>query len=95
MSEAAPQAAVTTVADENALADLRYGWGEAYRIGWDARRGWWANRRDGKGDDIKAADHNGLWQAIYADYTASPVARGNSVPLADPWERSAPREVAS
>jgi hypothetical protein len=75
MNEAAPQAAVTTVLDENALADLRWGWGDAYRIGWDARRGWWANRRDGKGDDITAADPDELWAAIYADYTSSPVRR--------------------
>jgi hypothetical protein len=75
MSEVAPQAAETTALDENALADLRYGWGEAYRIGWDARRGWWANRRDGKGDDIKAPDPEKLWDAIYADYASCPVRR--------------------
>ena len=75
MNEAAPQAAVTTVLDENALADLRWGWGDAYRIGWDARRRWWANRRDGKGDDITAADPGELWAAIYADYASSPVRR--------------------
>ena len=39
-------------ADEQALAALRWGWGEAYRIGWDAARGWWAARRDGKGGHI-------------------------------------------
>ena len=75
MSEAAPQAAVTAAFDESALADLRYGWGEAYRIGWDPRRGWWANRRDGKGDDITADSADALWDVIYADYTASPVRR--------------------
>jgi hypothetical protein len=77
MGKAAPQAAGTGVLGNYALAELRWGWGEAYRIGWDAARGWWANRRDGQGEDIKAADQNGLWQAIYADYTSSPVARGN------------------
>jgi hypothetical protein len=48
MDKAAPQAARTAAADEIALAELRWGWGEAYRIGWDTRRGYWANRRDGK-----------------------------------------------
>lgn len=77
MDEAAPQAAegATDTADDDALNALRYGWGEAYRIGWDARRRWWANRRDGKGQDITAADHNELWTAIFADYTSSPVRR--------------------
>ena len=86
MGDAAPQAAETTALDENALADLRYGWGDAYRIGWDAVRGWWANRRDGKGDDIKAADPDALWAAIFADYTSSPVRRNGSAPLAEPGE---------
>lgn len=75
MGEAAPQAAVITAVDEIALADLRWGWGDAYRIGWDTGRGWWANRRDGKGGDITAGSHGALWDAIYADYTASPVRR--------------------
>jgi hypothetical protein len=38
MDKAAPQAARTAAADEIALAELRWGWGEAYRIGWDTRR---------------------------------------------------------
>jgi hypothetical protein len=83
MGEAAPQAAVTTAADKDALADLRWGWGDAYRIGWDARRRWWANRRDGKGGDITADGHDGLWAAIFADYTSSPVRRDPS-PVAEP-----------
>jgi hypothetical protein len=75
MGEAAPQAAVVTAFDENALAKLRYGWGEAYRIGWDARRGWRAHRRDGQGRDITAPGADALWAAIFADYTSSPVRR--------------------
>ena len=75
MDKAAPQAAGTAAPDENALAELRWGWGEAYRIGWDSVRGWWANRRDGQGEDIKAADHDALWAAIFTDYTSSPVLR--------------------
>lgn len=55
MGEAAPQAAGTGTAERYALAELRWGWGEAYRIGWDAVRGWWANRRDGKGEAARDA----------------------------------------
>ena len=62
-------------ADEQALAALRWGWGEAYRIGWDSARGWWAARRDGKGGDITAGDSDQLWQAIVDDYTLLPVPR--------------------
>jgi hypothetical protein len=91
MDEAAPRAAVTTAVDENALAELRWGWGDAYRIGWDARRRWWANRRDGKGEDLTATDHDALWAAIFADYTSCPVRRDYSAPLADPRECQAAR----
>ena len=75
--EAAPQAAGAGAgtAGEQALAALRWGWGEAYRIGWDGVRGWWAARRDGKGGDITAADSDELWQAITDDYTLLPVPR--------------------
>lgn len=76
MGEAGLQAAVTTAVDETALARLRYGWGEAYRIGWDATRGWWANRRDGLGGDITAEDPGKLDAAIRADYALRPVPRG-------------------
>ena len=86
MDKAAPQAARTAAADENALAELRWGWGEAYRIGWDARRGYWANRRDGRGDDLTADSQDVLWAAIFADYTSSPVRRNHSAPLANPGE---------
>jgi hypothetical protein len=92
MGKAAPQAAGTGVLGNYALAELRWGWGEAYRIGWDAAvRGWWANRRDGADEDIKAADRHGLLQAIYADYTASSVTRGCFAPLPEP----VPCKVAS
>ena len=67
-------------ADEQALAGLRWGWGEAYRIGWDARRGWWAHRRDEKGGDITASDADALWIAIVQDYTLSPVPRDLPLP---------------
>ncbi|HET6187113.1 MAG TPA: hypothetical protein VFE59_08935 [Trebonia sp.] len=86
MDKAAPQAARTAAADEIALAELRWGWGEAYRIGWDTRRGYWANRRDGKGGDLTADNQDVLWAAIFADYTANPVRRDYSAPLADSGE---------
>jgi hypothetical protein len=71
------QGAVTSTgtANQQALAALRWGWGEAYRIGWGATRGWWAARRDGKGGDITASDSDQLWQAIVDDYALLPVPR--------------------
>ncbi len=61
--------------DGQALSALRFGWGEAYRIGWDAVRGWWAKRRDGLGGDITADDPDELWHAIREDYDLKPVPR--------------------
>jgi hypothetical protein len=75
MDEVAALAAGTGVPGGDALAALRWGWGEAYRIGWDPVRGWWAARRDGKSGDITAGDEDQLWRAIVADYAACPVPR--------------------
>lgn len=77
MDEGAPQAGEDVAAKlrASALARLRYGWGDAYRIGWNAQRSWWARRRDELGGDITAADAGGLWDAIFKDYTANPVPR--------------------
>ena len=77
MNEMVPQGASTSAGtpDEQALAALRWGWGEAYRIGRDATRGWWAARRDGKGGDLTAGDSDELWQAIVDDYALLPVPR--------------------
>jgi hypothetical protein len=44
MNEAAPQAAGTGADEDQQLAALRFNWGEAYRIGWDPVREWWAHR---------------------------------------------------
>jgi len=84
MGEAAPRAAGAAAADENALAELRWGWGEAYRIGWDSVRGWWANRRDNLGGDLTADDPDNLWQAIREDYDLKPVPRDLPPPCEHP-----------
>jgi hypothetical protein len=77
MDQAAPQAA-----DEQTLAALRWDWGEAYRIGWDAVRGYWARRRDGLGGDITSEDPGSLLAAIRADYSLKPVPRDLGRPAA-------------
>lgn len=66
---------------EPTLAALRWGWGEAYQIGWDATRGWWAARRDGRGGDITVGDPDQLWKAILDDYTLLPVPRDCQLPV--------------
>lgn len=78
MKEQAQQA-TAGAADQQALAALRFGWGEAYRIGWDPVRGWWARRRDDIGGDITSADADGLWNMIREDYDLKPVPRGDGV----------------
>ena len=86
MDKAAPQAATSRngTAGDPALAALRWGWGEAYRISWDATHGWRAARRDGKGGDITADDPGQLWQAIVDDYTLLPVPRDCPPPVTGP-----------
>jgi hypothetical protein len=81
MDDAAPQAAAAGILRGYALAELRWGWGGAYRIGWDPVRRWWAGRRDGKGADLTAGSADELWAAVYADYTKHPVARDYSAPF--------------
>lgn len=82
MNEAAPQAAGNGAGEpsESVLAALRWGWGEAYHIGWDAARGWWAGRRDNLGGDIIADDSDELWRAILEDYDLRPVPRDLPAP---------------
>ena len=77
MGEAAAEAAA---GEEKTLADyaveaIRHGWGDAYEIGHDDKRGYWARRRDGLGGDIAAEDPDELWSAIFADYQFRPVPR--------------------
>jgi hypothetical protein len=81
MDDAAPQAAVAG-AGEDALGALVFDWGEAYRIGRDAARGWWASRRDQVGGLLTAATADELRQVIRADYNVRPVPR--SAPAGGP-----------
>jgi hypothetical protein len=60
--------------DTAALDDLRFHWGEAYRIGF--RGGAWAaSRRDGQGGTLTDPAPEGLLTLIRADYAAMPVPR--------------------
>jgi hypothetical protein len=63
-----------------ALKSLQWHWGDAYIIGRDGERGWWAARRDRIGGLLTGADPAELDQAILADYLLKPVPRE---PLAD------------
>jgi hypothetical protein len=76
MAEAAPQAAPGGKrADDWALEELRWHWGEAYEINFDTARGWCARRRDGLGGDITTCCPDRLRAAIGADYGAMRVPR--------------------
>jgi hypothetical protein len=61
--------------DEVALEALRFGWGDAYLIGHDDERGYWAARRDRVGGLLTASDPDGLRDAITGDYAVQPVPR--------------------
>jgi hypothetical protein len=61
--------------DEAALEAIRFGWGEAYMIGHDDERGYWAGRRDGIGGLLTAETPDGLRRAITEDYGVNPVPR--------------------
>ena len=77
-------------AEADRLAALEFGWGTAYRIGFDPERGYWARRRDMPGDrgegDILAPDVSTLRDAIVGDYSLKPVPRDDHA--AESWERS-------
>lgn len=86
MDEAAPQAAGSSTPQEFrafAIKELRWHWGDAYKIGWDPDRGYWGRRRDGKGTDITAGTASDLLAALRADYHACPVPRSPQAPLAE------------
>src|SRR5260370_8426148 len=78
MDQAAPQAVgieQAAHATGQALEALRWNWGDAYEIGHDDERGWWAKRRDGVGGYLTAADPGELRAVIYADHDLMPVPR--------------------
>ncbi len=56
------------------LEVLEHHWGEAYAIG-AGDGGYTADRRDGRGATLAAADRDGLLAAMQADYAADPVPR--------------------
>ena len=61
--------------DEAALEALRFGWGDAYLIGHDDERGYWAARRDRIGGLFAATNPDELRRAITSDYAFKPVPR--------------------
>ena len=58
-----------------ALKSLQWHWGDAYIIGRDGERGWWAARRDKIGDLLTADAPDALRDAISDDYAVKPVPR--------------------
>src|ERR1700728_2480923 len=80
--QAAPQAAGTNQGQEGlkpweeaALEAIRFGWGDAYLIGHDDERGYWAARRDRIGGLLTAPSPDELRRAIADDYAVKPVPR--------------------
>jgi hypothetical protein len=69
--------------EEEALEAIRFGWGDAYLIGHDDDRGYWAARRDRIGSLLTALTPDELRQAITEDYALMPVPR-------EPATRSGP-----
>lgn len=61
--------------EEESLEAIRFGWGDAYLIGHDDERGYWAARRDRIGGLLTAADPDALRDAISEDYAVKPVPR--------------------
>lgn len=61
--------------EADALEAIRFGWGDAYLIGHDDGRGYWAARRDRIGGLLTAAGPDELRQAITEDYALKPVPR--------------------
>ena len=61
--------------EQDALEAVNFGWGDAYLIGHDDERGYWAARRDRIGGLLTAANADELRHAISEDYTLKPVPR--------------------
>jgi hypothetical protein len=62
---------------DDALADLRHHWGDAYVIAQTGPGVWLAQRRDNRAV-LRAESVDELGRAIRADYQARPVPRGKS-----------------
>jgi hypothetical protein len=75
-----------TPSEQDALEAVRFGWGDAYMIGHDDERGYWAARRDRIGGLLTAADADELRQAISEDYALKPVPR-EALPDSSPTGR--------
>jgi hypothetical protein len=73
--DAAGRTAASGRAEKDALDALEFDWGEAYMIGRDDERGWWAARRDRIGGLLTAPGAEELREAIRADYALEPVPR--------------------
>jgi hypothetical protein len=86
-----PQAARR--ADDCNLEALRFGWGDAYEIGYDKEHGWHAKRRDGLGGRLTAPDPDGLDAAIQGDYNLRPVPR--DLPGAAEPHEAAPADLSA
>ena len=71
---AGPASASTprTSAEQDMLAELESRWGEAYIIGHDEERGWWAARRGSIGRFFTAPGPGELQEAIAGDCQAGP-----------------------
>jgi hypothetical protein len=69
-----PQGSLTP-REQDALEAVNFGWGDAYLIGHDDDRGYWAARRDRIGGLLMAADADELRRAISEDYALKPVPR--------------------
>lgn len=92
MEDAAGRTAASMAADEDALSALEFDWGEAYMIGHDEERGWWAARRDRIGSYFTAPGPEELREAIRGDYDLKPVPRDLPAPEAgSPASRRSPR----
>jgi|HubBroStandDraft_6_1064221.scaffolds.fasta_scaffold151714_2 hypothetical protein len=78
MEHAAGRSAASGRAEKEALDALEFDWGDAYMIGRDDERGWWAARRDRIGGYFTAPGPDELREAIRADYALEPVPRSVS-----------------
>lgn len=75
MADRADQDGSPRPEDQNALDAIRFSWGDAYMIGHDDERGYWAARRDRIGGLLTAPSPDELRQAVADDYALKRVPR--------------------